>query len=59
MDMISFAVAAYRAVGDRLRAEEPQIDEQTLADTIEGRPARNSCGRHSCRPRRPGPGHRT
>jgi hypothetical protein len=36
MDMISFAVAAYRAVGDRLRAEEPQIDEQTLADTIEG-----------------------
>ena len=36
MDKLSFATAAYRAVGDRIRAEDPQIDEQALADTVEG-----------------------
>jgi Siphovirus Gp157 len=36
MDRLSFATAAYRAVGDRIRAEDPQIDEQALADTVEG-----------------------
>ena len=36
MDRISFAIAAYRAVSARLRTEDPQIDEQTLADTVEG-----------------------
>jgi hypothetical protein len=33
---LEIATATYRAVRDRLKAEDPQIDEQTLAETVEG-----------------------
>ena len=33
---LSFAAINYRALHDRSWAENPQIDEQTLADTVEG-----------------------
>jgi hypothetical protein len=33
---LAFSAIAYRAVRDRIKAQDPQIDEQTLADTVEG-----------------------
>ncbi len=36
MNKLAFSRIHYQAVRQRLQAEEPDLDEQTLADTVEG-----------------------
>ena len=36
MDQLAFSAATYRAVRERIRTQDPDLDEQTLTDTVEG-----------------------
>jgi hypothetical protein len=36
MDQITTSIATYRAVRERVRALDPELDEETLADTVDG-----------------------
>jgi hypothetical protein len=36
MSQLAFSAIHYRAVRDKIRAQDPDLDEQTLADTVDG-----------------------
>ena len=36
MNNLAFSAIHYRAVRERIRADDPDLDEETLADTVEG-----------------------
>ena len=36
MNQLALSTITYRTLRDRIQAEDPQIDERTLADTVEG-----------------------
>ena len=36
MDPLAFSATTYRAVRERIRTQDPNLDEQTLTDTVEG-----------------------
>ena len=36
MDQLAFPATTYRAVRERIRTQDPELDEQTLTDTVEG-----------------------